>query len=139
MDAKIFKVDSPKGEIFIIRLVNQSGCTVELSNLGAGITKIMVPDKRGHIGDVVLGYADYVDYLYDAPCAGKTPGRYANRIANGKFSIDGTEYQLKSITHRMRFMVEQMVSTMFCGIWSSIQLSHGAFPLIAMQRYAVFF
>ena len=95
MDAKIFKVDSPKGEIFIIRLVNQSGCTVELSNLGAGITKIMVPDKRGHIGDVVLGYADYVDYLYDAPCAGKTPGRYANRIANGKFSIDGTEYQLE--------------------------------------------
>ena len=95
MDAKIFKVDSPKGEIFIIRLVNQSGCTVELSNLGAGITKIMVPDKLGHIGDVVLGYADYADYLYDAPCAGKTPGRYANRIANGKFSIDGTEYQLE--------------------------------------------
>ncbi len=44
--------------------------------------------------DVVLGYTDPHDYFYDGPCAGKIPGRYANRIARGRYSIDGTEYTL---------------------------------------------
>lgn len=85
---------SPKGEITLVTLANDHGMSVELSSLGAGIVSVVVPDRHGNLADVALGYADPADYLYDGPCAGKTPGRYANRIALGKFTIDGHEYQL---------------------------------------------
>ncbi len=87
-------VMSPKGDITLYTLTNASGASVTLSTLGAGIVSVVVPDKNGKLDDVVLGYANAADYIADGPCAGKTPGRYANRIAKGKFSIDGKEYQL---------------------------------------------
>lgn len=83
-----------KGDIKLVTLTNSKGMSVELSSLGAGIVSVVVPDARGNLADVALGYADPADYLYDGPCAGKIPGRYANRIALGRFSIDGKEYQL---------------------------------------------
>lgn len=85
---------SPKGEITLYTLTNAGGAQVVLSSLGAGIVSVIVPDKDGNMADVVLGYADPADYLYDGPCAGKVPGRYANRIAQGHFTIDGVDYQL---------------------------------------------
>lgn len=88
------KAPSPKGEIRLVTLSNSKGMSVELSSLGAGIVSVVVPDNKGNLADVALGYADPADYLYDGPCAGKIPGRYANRIAEGKFSIDGNDYQL---------------------------------------------
>lgn len=78
----------------LITLTNDSGASVTLSNVGAGIVRVIVPDARGHLDDVVLGYADAADYIGDGPCAGKVPGRYANRIARGIFSLDGVEYRL---------------------------------------------
>ncbi|MBQ0115791.1 MAG: galactose mutarotase [Bacteroidales bacterium] len=82
------------GDITIYTITNAAGCTVTLSTMGAGIIGITVPDANGKIEDVVLGYADPADYYADAPCCGKVPGRFANRIARGKFSLDGKEYQL---------------------------------------------
>ena len=87
-------VPSPKGDITLYRLVNESGASVTLSTLGAGVTSIIVPDCEGNMADVVLGYKNPADYLYDGPCAGKTPGRYANRIAAGHLEINGKVYQL---------------------------------------------
>lgn len=87
-------VDSPKGEITLYTLTNKSGAQVVLSSLGAGIVSVMVPDKDGKFEDVALGYADAKDYFYDGPCAGKVPGRYANRIAKGHLRVDGRDYQL---------------------------------------------
>lgn len=81
-------------EIVLVTLVNASGATVRLSNLGAGITSIVVPDRNGAMADVVIGYDDPADYMADGPCAGKIPGRYANRIARGTFAIDGTVCKL---------------------------------------------
>lgn len=83
------------GNIKLISLNNASGMSVELSNLGAGIISVVVPDRVGNLADVALGYANPSDYMHDGPCAGKTPGRYANRIALGKFDIDGNTYQLR--------------------------------------------
>lgn len=82
------------GDITLYTLTNASGASVVLSTLGAGIVAVNVPDKDGHIDDVVLGYRDPADYNNDGPCAGKTPGRYANRIALGRFALGGKEYQL---------------------------------------------
>ena len=87
-------VNSPKGEITIYKLINENGASVEISTLGAGIVSICVPDKNGNLADVVLGYVNPSDYIYDGPCAGKVPGRYANRIAKGKFTVNGKEYNL---------------------------------------------
>ena len=81
-------------EIYKFTIRNSSGAFVQLSNFGAGIVGIAVPDKKGELADVVLGYPDAADYFNDGPCAGKVPGRYANRIAEGLFSLDGKQYEL---------------------------------------------
>ena len=83
-----------KGDITLLTIVNASGASVTLSTLGAGIVSVNVPDREGRMADVVLGYADPADYMADGPCAGKIPGRYANRIAKGRFTVGGREYQL---------------------------------------------
>ena len=81
-------------EIYLYTLTNENGAYVQLSSVGAGIVSIVVPDKDGKLADVVLGYPEAASYFADGPCAGKVPGRYANRIALGKFSLDGVEYTL---------------------------------------------
>lgn len=83
-----------EGDITLYTLTNASGASVTLSTLGAGIVAVNVPDAQGKMDDVCLGYANPADYLADGPCAGKVPGRYANRIARGHFSLDGQEYSL---------------------------------------------
>lgn len=82
------------GEITLVTLVNARGESVRLSSLGAGVLSIVVPDRRGVMADVVIGYDNPVDYMADGPCAGKIPGRYANRIARGVFEIDGVAFRL---------------------------------------------
>lgn len=86
--------ETERGEITTYELINASGASVKLSSLGAGILEIKVPDRDGNLADVVLGYKDLNDYFYDGPCAGKVPGRYANRICKGHLDIDGKVYQL---------------------------------------------
>ena len=85
---------SPIGDITLYTITNASGASVTLSALGAGVVAVNVPDREGKLADVALGYADPADYIADGPCAGKVPGRYANRIAKGHLQIDGKEYSL---------------------------------------------
>ena len=86
---------TPEGkEIYRYTLKNTSGAYVQLCSVGAAIVSIVVPDKKGNLADVVLGYRNPLDYFGDGPCAGKIPGRYANRIAKGKFTLDGVEFTL---------------------------------------------
>ncbi|MBE6309569.1 MAG: galactose mutarotase [Bacteroidales bacterium] len=94
MTIKEITHNSHKGIVKIYTISNTSGASVTLSSIGAGIVSINVPDKNGVISDVVIGYDKILDYLYDGPCAGKTAGRYANRIAKGQFIIKGIEYSL---------------------------------------------
>lgn len=86
--------NSPLGEITLYTLTNASGASVTLSSLGAGIVAVNVPDRDGKLADVALGYKDPASYIADGPCAGKIPGRFANRIALGHFTLDGKEYSL---------------------------------------------
>ena len=75
-------------------LKNSRGASVVLSNLGAAIVAINVPDRDGKIADIALGYEKAESYIGDGPCLGKCPGRFANRIAAGKFTLEGEEYEL---------------------------------------------
>jgi aldose 1-epimerase len=80
--------------VYLYSLTNKNGMTIEVTNYGGIITSIMVPDKKGNFGDIVLGYDELADYLKTTPYFGAIVGRYANRIAGGKFSLDGVEYKL---------------------------------------------
>lgn len=85
---------TPLGQATLVKITNDHGSWVELSSLGAGIVSAGVPDRHGNIENVALNYASAASYADDGPCMGKVPGRYANRIADGHFSIDGKEYAL---------------------------------------------
>ena len=80
--------------IYRYTITNASGASVVLSNYGAAIVAVNVPDKAGRLGDVVLGYGKAEHYFHDGPCFGKCPGRFANRIAKGRFTLDGVTYEL---------------------------------------------
>ena len=81
-------------EIYKYTMTNASGASVVLGSIGAAIVGINVPDRDGKLADVVIGYPDAASYFADGPCAGKIPGRFANRIAKGRFTLDGKEYTL---------------------------------------------
>lgn len=86
---------TPTGEAVVIyTLRNASGAEVELCNMGAAIRAVRVPDREGRLENVALGYKNPMDYVTEGPCMGKVPGRYANRIARGCFSLEGKEYHL---------------------------------------------
>ncbi len=86
---------SPEGEAVVLYTMrNASGAEVRLTNIGAAIVGITVPDSEGRMGDVVLGYSHFGDYFGDAAAMGKIVGRVANRIGNARFTIDGEEFRL---------------------------------------------
>jgi len=81
--------------VFEYSLTNTNGMAVKIINYGATVTQILVPDKKGEMGDVVLGFDSLRGYLQpNNPYFGCVVGRYANRIANAKFTLDGKEYTL---------------------------------------------
>jgi aldose 1-epimerase len=75
-------------------LTNANGMTAKIITYGAILTELNVPDRDGKMGDVVLGFDNLKDYLERNPHFGATTGRVANRIAKGKFTLDGKEYTL---------------------------------------------
>lgn len=75
-------------------LTNANGLEVTLTNYGGRIVSVMVPDREGNMKDVVLGFDKIDDYVNVNNNFGATIGRYGNRIANGKITVEGVEYQL---------------------------------------------
>jgi len=96
---KIINEDAFKGThkgkpTALYTLKNKNGMVVQITNFGAKIVSIYVPDHDGNFADIVLGYESIKEYIDGNPYFGAICGRYANRIANGKFVIDGVTYQL---------------------------------------------
>jgi aldose 1-epimerase len=75
-------------------LTNANGVEIKLSNYGGIVVSLMVPDRNGAFEDVVLGFDTLEDYVEKSPYFGCIAGRYANRIAKGRFTLDGVEYTL---------------------------------------------
>ncbi len=87
------EVDGREVELF--RLESRSGASVEISELGGAIVSLTAADRHGEFADVVLGFNDLESYLADTnPYFGAIVGRYANRIAGGRFTLDGETYTL---------------------------------------------
>lgn len=86
------KVDNKN--VYLFTITNANGISIKVSNYGGIITSILTPDKNGNMDDIVLGYDKLEDYIKDTPYFGCIVGRYANRIANGKFELEGQIYNL---------------------------------------------
>jgi len=82
----------------VAKIVNSSGASVELLNLGATVKSLFVPDRNGMLRNVVLGYDETERYLANTHYYGSTIGRYANRISDSSFSLNGKAYRLQSPT-----------------------------------------
>ena len=87
------KTDDGK-EVFLYTLKNAHGMEVVISTFGGDVMSIKVPDKAGKIADVTLAFDNVADYEKPGPYFGAIVGRYANRIANGSFKLDGKEYHV---------------------------------------------
>lgn len=94
LDKKKFEteINGKKSDLYVLR--NTSGMEVCITNFGGRIVSIMVPDKDGKMKDVVLGFDSIQDYINVPTDFGAAIGRYANRIGNGTFELDGVKYDL---------------------------------------------
>lgn len=84
--------DGKRVELFTME--NKNGVEARITNYGGILVSLEVPDRKGEFGDVVLGFDTLKDYETRNPFFGATTGRYANRIARGRFTLDGAEYKL---------------------------------------------
>jgi aldose 1-epimerase len=80
--------------IRLYTITNANGMVAKVSSYGTILTELLVPDRNGKLGDVVLGFDQVEDYLKPHPFFGATAGRVANRIGNATFKLDGKDYPL---------------------------------------------
>lgn len=80
--------------VHLYTLMNKAGMQIQLTDYGATVVSVKVPDRDGKIADIALGYPDVKGYETNAPYLGVTVGRFANRIANAQFKLDGQTYHL---------------------------------------------
>ena len=105
-------VDGKQTDLFILK--NENGVEIAVTNYGGAVLAIMAPDKNGKFANVIQGH-DSIDHVINShePFLSTLIGRYGNRIANGKFLLDGQEYSLTDQTH---YTVDQPVSTHVFGM-----------------------
>jgi aldose 1-epimerase len=84
--------DGKKVELYT--LTNRNGVEAKITTYGGIVVSLKVPDKQGKLSDIVLGYDNLEGYLQDTSYFGALIGRYGNRIAKGRFKLNGTEYKL---------------------------------------------
>lgn len=96
LDVTNFSKELDGEKIELYTLISGNGVTMQVTNFGGRVVTLWVPDKTGKYEDIVYGHDNIDKYInYEGErCLGPVVGRYANRIAKGKFSIDGVEYQL---------------------------------------------
>ncbi|MFC0876818.1 aldose epimerase family protein [Saccharicrinis sp. FJH2] len=81
-------------QVSLVTLTNKNGLEMTVTNFGAKVVSLMVPDKNGEFTDIVLGFNNIDDYMTYEPYFGAAIGRYGNRIANAEFTLNGEVYHL---------------------------------------------
>ena len=92
--AKPFGKTTDAKNIQLYTLTNQRGVQVAIATYGGTVIRLLVPDRAGRLADVALGFGAIEPYFTKSPYFGAIVGRYANRIAKGRFTLDGKTYQL---------------------------------------------
>ncbi|MCX7986539.1 MAG: galactose mutarotase [Bacteroidales bacterium] len=91
------EIDGKKVNLYTLK--NDSGMVVKITNFGARIVSMLVPDKNGKYDDITLGFGSLDNYLNDDMYLGCVVGRYANRIGKATFTLDGKKYKLYANDH----------------------------------------
>lgn len=94
IDKSRFGTTKDGQKVDLYTLTNANGLVAKITNYGGTVTELWVPDRNGKLGDIVLGFDNLADYEEKSPYFGCLVGRYGNRIAKGKFTLDGKEYTL---------------------------------------------
>ncbi len=94
ISSELFGTSRSGETVTLFTLKNNRGLAFQIMNYGCIITKILCPDKNGLVEDIVLGFDTLEEYEKDSPFFGAVAGRFANRIAKGKFSLEGQDYTL---------------------------------------------
>ncbi|MGB9681925.1 MAG: galactose-1-epimerase, partial [bacterium] len=94
IERSFFGLTSDGIAVYQYILINDNGVIVKIIPYGCIITELWVPDRNGILDDIVLGFDTIGEYEVNSPYLGALVGRYGNRIANGRFTVDGTTYQL---------------------------------------------
>jgi aldose 1-epimerase len=122
---------TPDGkDVTVVTLTNGKGVTAKVISLGAALYALDIPDRNGKAGDVVLGYPDLKGTFEKPQYFGDTVGRYANRIAKGKFKLDGKEYTVPvndgpNSLHGGKLGFDKVV-------WTVDKVESGATPSVTM-------
>jgi aldose 1-epimerase len=96
MNSERYGITEDGRPVFVYTLANAGGMRASVLSLGCIIARLEVPDRDGKPANVVLGLDTLAGYLHRSPHFGAIAGRYANRIAGGRFAIDGIEYKLET-------------------------------------------
>jgi aldose 1-epimerase len=115
----------------IYTLRNAKGAEARISNYGGIVVSLKVPDRKGKFGDVVFGYDDLDGYLKATPYFGALVGRYGNRIAKGKFTLDGTEYTLA--TNNYPNALHGGIKGFDKAVWQAKILAEGSTPSLELR------
>jgi len=94
ISSRAFGITATGEKVSIYTLTNQNGASVSIITYGGAVTSLKVPDRDGKMGDVVLGFKKLSDYETQNSYIGCLVGRYGNRLAKGKFSLNRRTYQL---------------------------------------------
>ncbi|GLQ49851.1 aldose epimerase family protein [Dyella flava] len=114
-------------KVEIVTLTNDRGVQARVMSYGASLQSLLVPDRNGKLADIVLGYDNLQGYLARRQYAGATVGRYANRIAHGKFTLDGKTYSLTGSLNGGAKGLDQQV-------WSVVEVKHqGSTASVTLQ------
>lgn len=81
-------------QVYLFKIINPNGTYIELTNYGATLVSIVVPDRNGILENVILGFPEFNDYLNDPMYIGATIGRFANRIHKATFNLEGKNFFL---------------------------------------------
>ncbi|WP_284321671.1 aldose epimerase family protein [Dyella acidisoli] len=118
-------------DVQIVTLTNSHGVRARVMSYGASLQSLWVPDRNGKLADVVLGYDTLQGYLDHRQYFGATVGRYANRIAHGKFTLDGKSYRLS---------LNEGPNSLHGGakgfdmrVWKVLDVKAGAQPSVTME------
>ncbi len=121
--------DGTPVDIYTLR--NSGGAEARISNYGGLVVSLKVPDRNGQLGDVVLGYDNLAGYVKVTPYFGALVGRYGNRIANGKFTLDGKQYTLA--TNNPPNALHGGVKGFDKVVWNARSLATGFGPALELR------
>jgi len=127
-----FGIAADGSAVELFTFSHKDGMVLSVTNYGCVIQSLMVPDRDGKLADIVLGYDTLAEYEADKRFLGCVVGRYANRIAHGKFTLDGTDYQLE--TNPKGHHLHGGGEGFHKQVWRASVEQHDGLPLLSLHH-----